>query len=59
MVAKETAWWWEMNFFWRDFFFGLKWGSIILTYLQRQAGRVPSETFICPLTVRNFVATPD
>jgi hypothetical protein len=18
MVAKETAWWWEMNFFWRD-----------------------------------------
>jgi hypothetical protein len=48
-----------MNFFWRDFFFGLKWGSIILTYLQRQAGRVPSETFICPLTVRNFVATPD
>jgi hypothetical protein len=29
------------------------------TYLQRQAGRVPSEMFICPLTVRNFVATPD
>jgi hypothetical protein len=27
MVAKETACWWEMNFFWRDFFFGLKWGT--------------------------------
>src|SRR6516162_3025337 len=28
MVANETAWWWEMNFFWRDFLFGLKWGQL-------------------------------
>jgi hypothetical protein len=28
MVATETAWWWEMNFFWRDFFFGLKRGQL-------------------------------
>jgi hypothetical protein len=35
MVAKETAWWWEMNFFWRDFFFAAQdlniHGDIVLT----------------------------